>query len=593
MRKGYTVLSLVFALSLLFFVFGNIFSEVNLNTTLSNSAPDFAIPKRPGIEFDSTPVQNSASIQSHFPTSSVQIKSYGSAGQTATAAIDGGNSEKTALGLDGVVIENAQIKPFDVSVLPIEFSQNLEIYKNNLLPYGMNASAGFVNFKLPRPEANENQLQVYGGSYENWGGKIVFSRKPEVIGFVLGGAFSSASNRFQTIDSWGATNTTSNLDYRKYSFLGKLESGPFKLSGTHTEKSGGTGTSTGRQKDFLSTLDASYQQGRQKLDASYVHWQNNYADAYSADQHLNQTIHLSAEKAFEWGFFKTIPRAINNFFIVDSTKIGHHLDDEINLVWDNVFSFDFCDIGFSINNLCRFSEGYAPIPCASLVLYPFDHFQIFSTISRQFRFPTFNELYWPEDTFSHGNSSLLPEDGLQWKTGGLILFDPFYLSLSYSETYLHNQILWIPQDNGKWEPENIRQSFCRIINAALNFEQYWEDLYCKMGLSYSWNYSINQDFGSPYYQKRIIYTPLYKIAGSIVLDYKKTGGASLTARQVSERFTTEANTAWLPPYFFMDISLNLWIFFFSVENILDAQYQEVQGYPQMGRNFRGGIDWKF
>jgi outer membrane receptor protein involved in Fe transport len=142
-------------------------------------------------------------------------------------------------------------------------------------------------------------------------------------------------------------------------------------------------------------------------------------------------------------------------------------------------------------------------------------------------------------------------------------------------------------------PQNIGQTLSRGIALSVYYENYFNEFYIRADLSYSINYTINNDPASVYFGKRIIYSPLYKTAFGVEASYMKIWGIQTAFHHASERFTTEINNAWLPPYYVADVRVFWEFLYFSVENIFDYQYQEIAGYPQMGRSFTAGIDYKF
>lgn len=570
-------------------------NQVNLNTSVSNTQDDLIIPYRPGVDYDRMKLGDYGSVRSLFPSSSVSVKSQGTPGQLSTVSLDGGPAPHTAIALDGMPVETAQITPLDIGILPTEFFQSADVYRNNMGPYGYTGSSGMINFNLFRPGMNENQLQLYGGSYSSFGGKMLVSQSVGDLDFLIGGAYSSASNNFIYIDSWNSTNTAANLDFTKYSLIAKMQYRDIKVNMTYSSREAGAGPGIARQNDNLLTADADYKTGGFQADLSYVNWLNRYRDpVYSQnDTHLNQTINLRLGGDMGWDFYRFKPGLNNKLFLADSTKIGSRTDDEINLVLENLLTFGPLDLNVTLNQVYRISGGYIPVPALDATLKVFGNFRLIGGISRAFRYPTFNDLYWPEDSFSAGNPGLKSEDGVGWKTGLIAFFYPFYASATYSETYLNDLIVWRPDLNGKWSPQNIARMSARVLTLAANWDSRFGKFTLKADASFSMNYSVNNDETSDFYLKRIVYTPLYKTSAGITAEFDKWIGFNARFRHVSESFTTEANTVWLPPCTLVDARMNISFVFLAVENIFDVNYREIQGYPQPGRTFRAGIDWVF
>lgn len=296
------------------------------------------------------------------------------------------------------------------------------------------------------------------------------------------------------------------------------------------------------------------------------------------------------EKGMTNTWLDTLIKLQDKIYYLESTKVGNRVENEVcALMICNFKPIERLDIGLIINNLYRIQYGYHFIPMISTTWKIIDNFAVTSSISYLMNFPGFNDLYWPEDGFSRGNPDLKPEDGLKWQTALLGIYFPFYMNLNYSENYINNNILWKLNIDNKWMPENIGYILSRTGNVSLNYEDYINYFYIKGTVSFSINYSINNDKNSIYYQKRIIYTPLFKTAASILIKYLKNYEIEIGFRNVSERYTTEPNTVWLPPYYLFNISLRIYFVFLSIDNLMDYQYEEVEGYPQMGRYIKGGV----
>jgi outer membrane cobalamin receptor len=72
-------------------------------------------------------------------------------------------------------------------------------------------------------------------------------------------------------------------------------------------------------------------------------------------------------------------------------------------------------------------------------------------ITRSYRAPTFNDLYWPRDSFAEGNPNLSPEKGYNYDAGISISYAKFNdmgVSVNYFFNKLDDLILWAPISTG-------------------------------------------------------------------------------------------------------------------------------------------------
>lgn len=97
-----------------------------------------------------------------------------------------------------------------------------------------------------------------------------------------------------------------------------------------------------------------------------------------------------------------------------------------------------------------------------------NNLKIKATVSKNFRIPTFNDLYW----IPGGNSELKPETswnqdiGLLYKTDTASRID-FYSELTAFNSMVDDWIMWIP-DGALWSPLNIRRVWQEVLKLRQN-----------------------------------------------------------------------------------------------------------------------------
>ena len=223
--------------------------------------------------------------------------------------------------------------------------------------------------------------------------------------------------------------------------------------------------------------------------------------------------------------------------------------------------------------------------------------------SRNFRFPTLNDLYWVPG----GNPTLKEEKSwngtLQVKYAYRKMLD---ITLSNFYIYVDNWIQWIPQGNN-WMAENFRRVFSRGLEASLhltNADEIRPDKFAvHFTASYTYTKATNLDAFSAFDQSKgmqLIYVPYHNAVAGLQLEYKRFYLRSIN-NYTGAVFTSTDNSQVLNGYFtsnleagkdfivrHMDIGVS-----FKVNNIGNAQYQIVEQRPMPGRNFEGTIRFKF
>ena len=233
-----------------------------------------------------------------------------------------------------------------------------------------------------------------------------------------------------------------------------------------------------------------------------------------------------------------------------------------------------------------------------------------ASVSRNFRFPTLNDLY----SLPGGNPDLKRESGWTYDAGlSFAIGKSGVYSLSGSanwfESFVKDWIIWLPTTKGFFSPANIKDVHAYGVELQADLDvaltKEWQ-----LGLdgSFSWTPSINE--GEPR-------TPADKSVGK-QLPYVPEFSSSVTGRlswrrwaftykwcYYSERYTMSSNdislSGKLPPYFMSNISLEKTIPLKHIElsakgvinNLFNEQYLSVLSRPMPGINFQIFLGIKF
>ena len=225
-----------------------------------------------------------------------------------------------------------------------------------------------------------------------------------------------------------------------------------------------------------------------------------------------------------------------------------------------------------------------------------------ASVSRNFRYPTLNDLYF----LPGGNPDLRHESGWTYDAGlSFAVGKEGVYSLNGSATwfdsYIKDWIIWLPTTKGFFSPENIKDVHAYGIELKANLDvalgKTWQ-----LGLNgtFSWTPSINM--GEPR-------TPADQSVGK-QLPYVPELSSSVTGRlswrrwsflykwcYYSERYTMSSNdislTGKLPQYFMSNISLEK-VFVLdwadlsakaAINNLFNEEYLSVLSRPMPGINF--------
>lgn len=223
-----------------------------------------------------------------------------------------------------------------------------------------------------------------------------------------------------------------------------------------------------------------------------------------------------------------------------------------------------------------------------------------ANVSKNFRAPTFNERYWQ----SAGRTDLLPETshaaeaGLSWSPGiSKLTAKGFY-------QIIDQWIQWVPDSDGNYRPENVKQVKVRGIES--NVELQWKtgvfSFFSKS--SYQLTHSttsktVSSDAAS--LDKQLIYTPIHTVT-TMLTTRMNNWSFHVFAQYSGKRFTEASNDDLysLAPFVLVDVSVakkfvvkrNDFDIQFSIKNILNTNYQLYSGRAMPGRYFNLQLNYQ-
>jgi iron complex outermembrane receptor protein len=225
-----------------------------------------------------------------------------------------------------------------------------------------------------------------------------------------------------------------------------------------------------------------------------------------------------------------------------------------------------------------------------------------ASVSRNYRFPTLNDLYF----LPGGNPDLKKESGWTYDAGVSFAVgqDGLYSlsgSANWFESFVKDWIIWLPTTKGFFSPDNIKDVHAYGVelkgNMVVNFAKEWQ-----LGLdgTFSWTPSINRgEKRTPADQsvgKQLPYVPEYSAAVTGRLSWRRWSFL-YKWNYYSERFTMSSNdislSGKLPKYFMSNISLEKILEFNwaelslkgTINNLFNEEYVSVLSRPMPGINF--------
>jgi iron complex outermembrane receptor protein len=225
-----------------------------------------------------------------------------------------------------------------------------------------------------------------------------------------------------------------------------------------------------------------------------------------------------------------------------------------------------------------------------------------ASVSRNYRFPTLNDLYF----LPGGNPDLKKESGWTYDAGlSFAIGNEGIYSLSGSaswfDSHVDNWIIWLPTTKGFFSPRNIKSVHAYGVEMEADLAvALSEDWHLGLDGTFSWTPSINE--GEPMSPadksvgKQLPYVPEISATLTGELSYR-TWSLLYKWCHYSERYTMSSNdlslSGNLPPYFMSNITLEkrfslAWADLSlkgAVNNLFDEEYLSVLSRPMPGINF--------
>lgn len=224
-----------------------------------------------------------------------------------------------------------------------------------------------------------------------------------------------------------------------------------------------------------------------------------------------------------------------------------------------------------------------------------DFYRIKFNASKNFRIPTYNDLYWP----GAGNPDLKPESSYQAEISNELHNQNFSFTVTAYYNRVENLIRWVPNSNILggifWKPENVEDVSMYGLESILSAKKSFDHHHLALNGTYGYTVSHDRKLN-----KQLIYVPFHKATASLAYGWKRF---SLYYQFLfnGKVYTTTQNEAehQLPHYFVSNMGLdydfgksNTYKIGFEILNLMDYEYENVQARPMPGRNFQFYINIK-
>lgn len=432
----------------------------------------------------------------------VQVRRFGGRGQPAEISIRGSTARQVVVLLDGVPLNDARDGAVDLSTIPADLLDRIEISRGGgSVQAGSGAIGGVVNLISRRPGAKpRTRAAVEGGSFDTFQGSLSHARR--VDGWELSAGYDGFGTRgdfeFQRVQQRfaGQTITFSPSQLERINNQAESHAGLLRVGRDLNERlhlslqdafsygsrgvpglDSGSGASGGQREDAhqretsnlasltLAAQDVHGAEGSLRLYDRRL--RTRFTDPSSPcrgtidTENNDGTLGTQLDVAHELALGPTQHRVSLAADVgqdrLTSTELpnrkrlasGYALQDELSLLERRVI----------LAPALRYdlTEGFGGewLPRIGAVLEPLPWLRIKGNAERSYRAPSFDELFLPNQCFLRGNPTLAPEDAYNFDAG---------LELAFEHVFFLDEV----RLGGAWFRQEIRDSIVfLLVNSSL------------------------------------------------------------------------------------------------------------------------------
>ncbi len=468
----------------------------------------------------------------------VQLRRFGGEGERSEISIRGSTASQVIILMDGVRLDGGQAGSVDLSTIPLELIERIEVSRGSgSIRTGSGAMGGVVNIITKKPSAEPvSSFSLSGGSFDTYRASLFRSDQKEKFDYSLGYSGFSTDGDYDferpTFKSGGitikpnpASATRINNDSEHQALDAKIgrdfDFGRLQFSDNIMYMSrgepglaSGPGVNAGQQAYAherttrnLAKLDWTTEgigEFGTSANASVFH---RYERAHFKDPFpsLGNPIDVETKDSTlgialfsDWAVdFENMGNAIT--LVADARRDRLSTSDRSTVRRDSAAMGIQEEASFGSDQLtlvagARYedTEGYGGqwLPRAGLVLEPWYWLRFKANTARTYRIPSFDELYYPNKGFARGNPDLVPEKSHNSDVGVEVNFDQvFFLSaVRLSGSIFHNEveesIVWMvinpttisPRNTGDATIDGVELLFSADLGPFLALSANYTDL---------------------------------------------------------------------------------------------------------------------
>jgi len=542
-------------------------------------------------------------------TDSIEVSNYGGPGASKTLKMRGSTSSQVMVLIDGRPVNSPRDGQTDLSTIPLDNIDRVEILHGPASSlYGSTAMGGVVQILTKKPPIQGSSTEATSsfGTFRTYQERLSHGQRIGDFGYLISGGYQS-SQGFRENSAFNSKDFNAKMEYDltanqnisiNTGFYNSLVGTPGEITSVDPDD---------KQRVLKNFIDLDWQMTIDANTAVSAKVYNNYDrlefmeneavslfdTPFSKFIHTTQTrgVDVQLDKQFN-DFYRAIGGINYILNLNDSTSTAKHkytvfagyLNNEFN-IRENLKA----DLGARIDDYSNF--GLQASPSLSVLYKIKEKTKLHGLISRSFRAPTFNDLYWPDEGWAIGNPNLRPEKGTSGEIGiETEINKNIRTNMTYFKSFYNDLIQWAPDVAGVWTPTNVSSA----IIEGIELENTWLPV-DKLEVGFNYTYQLAKDDKT---HKFLIYQPKNKI--NLSIEHKDILGWSvgINSQWTGLKFNDAANTQKVKGVFVLGFRASKkWktgiTYFMNINNALNKKYQPVRNYPAPGFDLTSGIKLEF
>lgn len=553
----------------------------------------------------------------------IYVKTYGG-NSLSTLSIRGASGSQNLVTWNGLPVQSAMLGLLDLSLIPVALADEIALETGgNSSSWGSGAIGGLLSFKQHTSFKNKFQLN-YSSSIGSFGslhqglsfqvGNKYFQSRTQVV-------YQRAQNDIiYSIAPNFPTKRQENAYFEQPALIQTFAIRPkenhllelhFWLQKSYKEipptlvQTKSEAFQTDRFKRFMANYR--FFKGKHQINAKAAAFQEeqNFQDPQIGIDANNDFTNYLTEISYKFQINKVHAIELANTNVLTRAKSNSYEEleklDRYGMLFAYKLQGNKIDLQLSIREEIANSKVLLPVGYAGVDWQIAKNFLFKSKLTRDFRLPTLNDLFWSPG----GNADLLPEEGWSQEIGVEYVKQLGKHKCSFSQVFFNrnikNWILWAPSNTGVfWQANNIAKVWSWGSESKFTYSFSHKKVrfrYVGMFNYISSTYQTNLDLPRIRKGDQLLYTPEIQSNNTLEL------GLGIWRLNYEHLIVgeTQAVNGVLEAYNLANIS-STWTFnqekvqtilFVTVNNVFNQNYIVVERRPSPGINYQVGMQLNF